>query len=166
MTIDDAVITDAKVNPGYSGGPLVDAAGRLIGMNVAYVSKRGIAVPVNTIAKIVERLQTGRPIRRAYIGVTSSQVAIPEEVSSRPDVGQESGAMILSVEKGTPASQAGIEFGDVVLRFGGRRVASPDDLAALLGDEETIGKTSDVSVLRGGKVVEFNVTPTAGKEGW
>lgn len=163
MTIEDAIITDARVNPGYSGGPLVDATGRLIGMNVAYVSKRGIAVPVSTISKVVQRLAKGQPFRRAYLGIVSNPVALPEEVSSDSRVGQDSGVMVFSVEDGTPAKQAGLSFGDVILRFSGKSVSSSEDLTGLLG-EEAIGKQTKVSVLRGGNVVELDITPTTGRE--
>jgi serine protease Do len=163
MTIEDAIITDARVNPGYSGGPLVDAAGRLIGMNVAYVSKRGIAVPLSTISKVVQRLAKGQPFRRAYLGIGSNPVALPEEVASDSRVGQDSGVMIFSVEDGTPAKQAGLSFGDVILRFGGKSVSDSEDLTGLLG-EEAIGKQAKLSVLRGGNVVELDITPTAGRE--
>jgi serine protease Do len=163
MTIENAVITDARVNPGYSGGPLVDASGRLIGMNVAYFSKRGIAVPVNTMSKVVQRLAKGQPFRRAYLGIVSNPVALPDEVSSDQRVGQESGVMVLSVEDGTPAKQSGLAFGDVLLRFNGKSVSSSEDLTGLLG-EEAIDQKSKLSVLRGGKVVELEITPTTGRE--
>ena len=163
MTIENAVITDARVNPGYSGGPLVDASGRLIGMNVAYVSKRGIAVPVNTISKVVERLATGKPFRRAYLGIVSNPVALPDEVSSDQKVGQDTGVMVFSVEDGTPAKQSGLAFGDVILRFNGKGVSSSEDLTGLLG-EDAIGKQAKLSVLRGGNVVELEITPTTGRE--
>lgn len=163
MTIENAVISDARVNPGYSGGPLVDASGRMIGMNVAYFSKRGIAVPVNTLSKVVKRLAEGQPFRRAFLGIVSNPVAFPDEVSSDQKVGQEAGVMVLSVEDGTPAKQSGLAFGDVLLRFNGKSVSSSEDLISLLG-EEAIGQKATLSVLRGGKVVELEITPTTGRE--
>jgi S1-C subfamily serine protease len=163
MSIENAVITDARVNPGYSGGPLVDASGRLIGMNVAYFSKRGIAVPVNTISAVVKRLAEGKPFKRAYLGIMSNPVALPDEVSSAQNVGQETGVMVLSIEEGTPAKQAGLAFGDVILRFNGKSISNSEDLTSFLG-EEAIGKAAKLSVLRGGSVVELAVTPTTGRE--
>jgi len=163
MTIEDAIITDARVNPGYSVGPLVDASGKMIGMNVAYASKRGIAVPVNTIAKVVQRLAEGQPFKRAYLGIVSNPVALPEEVSSAKGVGQEGGLMVYSVEEGTPAKQAGLSFGDVILRFDGKTVEDSEDLTSQLG-EEAIGKKVKLSVLRGGSVVDLDITPTTGRE--
>ena len=163
MTIENAVITDARVNPGYSGGPLVDASGRMIGMNVAYVSKRGIAVPVNTIAKIVQRISEGQPFKRAYLGVVTNPVALPEEVSSANQVGQEAGVMVFQVEDGTPAKQAGLSFGDVILRFNGKSISNSEDLSGLLG-EEAIGQKAKLSVLRGGSVLDLDITPASGRE--
>jgi S1-C subfamily serine protease len=163
MTIEDAVITDARVNPGYSGGPLVDASGQLVGMNVAYFSKRGIAVPVNTIAKVVKRLAEGKPFKRAYLGIVSNPVALPAEVSSDQRVGQETGVMVLSIEDGTPAKKSGLAFGDVILKFNGKSVSNSEDLTSFLG-EEAIGKQAKLAVLRGGNVVELEITPTTGRE--
>ena len=163
MTIEDAVVTDARVNPGYSGGPLVDASGRMIGMNVAYFSKRGIAVPVNTISKVVERLAEGRPFKRAYLGIVTNPVALPDEVASGKSVGQEAGVMVYSVEDDTPAKQAGLSFGDVILRFNGKSISSSEDLTSLLG-EEAIDQKAKLSVLRGGNVVELDITPATGRE--
>jgi S1-C subfamily serine protease len=163
MTIENAVITDARVNPGYSGGPLVDASGQLIGMNVAYFSKRGIAVPVNTIAKVVKRLAEGKPFKRAYLGIVSNPVALPTEVSSDQRVGQETGVMVLSIEDGTPAKKSGLAFGDVILKFNGKSVSNSDDLTSFLG-EEAIGKQAKLAVLRGGNVVGLEITPTTGRE--
>jgi S1-C subfamily serine protease len=163
MAIENAVITDARVNPGYSGGPLVDASGRLIGMNVAYFSKRGIAVPVNTLSKVVKRLAEGQPFRRAYLGIVSNPVALPDEISSDQRVGQEAGVMVLSVEEGTPAKRSGLAFGDVLLRFNGKSLSSSEDLASLLG-EEAIDQSAKLSVLRGGTVVELEIKPTTGRE--
>jgi S1-C subfamily serine protease len=163
MTIENAVITDARVNPGYSGGPLVDASGQLIGMNVAYFSKRGIAVPVNTIAKVVKRLAEGKPFKRAYLGIVSNPVSLPTEVSSDQRVGQETGVMVLSIEDGTPAKKSGLAFGDVILKFNGKSVSNSDDLTSFLG-EEAIGKQAKLAVLRGGNVVGLEITPTTGRE--
>jgi S1-C subfamily serine protease len=163
MTIENAVITDARVNPGYSGGPLVDASGQLIGMNVAYFSKRGIAVPVKTIAKVVKRLAEGKPFKRAYLGIVSNPVALPTEVSSDQRVGQETGVMVLSIEDGAPAKKSGLAFADVILKFNGKSVSDSDDLTSFLG-EEAIGKQAKLAVLRGGNVVELEITPTTGRE--
>ena len=163
MIIENAVITDARVNPGYSGGPLVDASGKMVGMNVAYFNKRGIAVPVNAISRVVERIAKGQPFKRAYLGIVSNPVSLPDEVAGDKRVGQDAGVMVYSVEDGTPAKKSGLAFGDVILRFGGKSISSSEDLTTLLG-EEAIGRQTKVTVLRGGNVVDLDITPTSGKE--
>ncbi len=163
VTIEDAIVTDARVNPGYSGGPLVDASGRVIGMNVAYFSKRGIAVPVATISKVVDRVENGQPFKKAYLGILSHPVSLPADVASSDGVGQDSGVMVCSVQDGTPAKLSGLSFGDIILRFDGKAVSDSEDLSGLLG-EEAIGKRTEVSVLRGGAVVDLEVTPATGRE--
>ncbi len=163
MTIENAIVSDARVNPGYSGGPLVDASGRLVGMNVAYFSSRDIAVPVDAIAKAVSRLESGQPLNRAYLGIASRTVELPEDIASDSRIGQDSGVMVLSVEGGTPAKSADLRFGDVILKFDDQKVSDQEDLSLLLS-EEAIGKERKVTVLRGGSVVEVHITPTAGRE--
>ena len=114
-------------------------------------------------SKVVERLATGKPYKRAYLGIATNPVALPDEVSADQNVGQESGVMVLSIEDGTPAKESGLAFGDVILRFNGQKVESSDDLTGFLG-EEAIGKQAKLAVLRGGNVVELDVTPTTGRE--
>jgi S1-C subfamily serine protease len=90
-------------------------------------------------------------------------VALPQDISSDKTVGQDVGVMVFAVEDGTAAKQAGLAFGDVLLTFNGERISSSEDLAALL-DEGAIGQKAKLTVLRGGKVVEIEITPTAGRE--
>lgn len=163
MGIEDAVVTDARLNPGYSGGPLVDASGKMVAMNVAYMSSRGIAVPIAKVSANIERLASGKTLTRAYLGVVTNPIPIPEEVASSPGVGQESGLIVLSVESGSAAQTAGLAFGDVLLGLGGTPVTGFRDLTRLL-TEDKIGKNVELKVLRGGKVEELSVTPRAAPE--
>jgi S1-C subfamily serine protease len=156
--IDDAVVTDARLNPGYSGGPLVDSSGRMVALNVAYMSSRGIAVPLQRISSTVEKLASGKPVGRAYLGVVTNPVPIPEEVASAPDVGQECGMLVLSVETGSAAKAAGLAFGDVLLGLDGSPVTGFHDLRRLL-TEEKVGHELKLRVLRAGRVEELSVTP-------
>jgi S1-C subfamily serine protease len=170
FNIQDAIVTDARVNQGYSGGPLVDASGKMIGLNVAAVSSRGIAVPIQTISKVFERLAAGKSTGRAYLGIVSNPVPLPEDV---PDLapqqqknGQSYGVIVLSVEAGSPAKDAGLALGDVLLSLDDNPVEGLRDLGSLL-TEERIGKATKLRVLRGGKVVELSVTPgTAPEREW
>ncbi len=161
VDIKEAIVTDARVNPGYSGGPLVDASGKMVGMNVALISNRGIAVPVSAISKIVERLSTGKPMSRAYLGVVSNPVELPTDVQGLSD--QATGLIILSVESDSPAKKAGLALGDVLLNFDGKTISGFHDLTAAL-TEGAIGKEAKLKVLRGGKIEEFSATPVAAAE--
>ncbi len=160
FSIENAIVTDARLNPGYSGGPLVDAAGRMVGMNVAYMMNRGIAVPVDTIRRSVEKMAKGESARRAYLGITSAPVSLPDEIAERADVGQESALMVYSVEADSAARKAGLAFGDVLLKFGENRLSDMRDLEGVL-DEEAIGKESKLVVLRGGELKELKVSPSS-----
>jgi S1-C subfamily serine protease len=165
FNIEDAIVTDARVNPGYSGGPLVDASGKMVGLNVAAVSSRGIAVPVQTISKVFERLAAGKSTGRAYLGIVSNPVPLPEDVPdlAQTQSGQSYGVIVLSVEAGSPAKEAGLALGDVLLGLDGNPVEGLRDLGTLL-TEERIGKATKLRVLRGGKVIELSVTPGAAPE--
>jgi serine protease Do len=158
--IDDAVVTDARLNPGYSGGPLVDASGRMVAMNVAYMSSRGIAVPIKKISGTVEKLASGRSVGRAYLGIVSNPIPIPDDVAKSASLDQDQGLIVLSVEPGSAAQSAGFAFGDILLALDGNQVGGFRDLTRAL-TEEKIGKALKVKVLRGGKVEELSVTPGA-----
>ncbi|MDG6901668.1 MAG: trypsin-like peptidase domain-containing protein [Nitrososphaerota archaeon] len=162
FSVRDAIVTDARLNPGYSGGPLIDASGRMVGMNVAYVMNRGIAVSADTIRRSLERMARGENVRRAYLGIVSSPIELPDEVASRQDVDQETGLMVFSVEQGSAARSAGMALGDVLLRFDGQRLANLQDLEGVL-DEEAVGKKARLVVLRGEQLKELTVVPVASR---
>jgi S1-C subfamily serine protease len=163
MGIEDAVVTDARLNPGYSGGPLVDASGKMIALNIAYMSSRGIAVPSRKVSETVERLASGKAIGRAYLGIVTNPIPLPEEVTNLSGVGQEHGLIVLSVEAGSAAKAAGLAFGDVLLSLDGSQVTGFRDLTRLL-TEDKAGKTLKLKVLRGGRVEELSVTPSLAPE--
>jgi len=159
FSVRNAIVTDARLNQGYSGGPLLDAGGRMIGMNVAYAFNRGIAVPVDTIGKEVERMAKGEGSRRAYLGIVSNPISLPEDVAGRQDVNQSGGLMILSVEPGSAAKKGGLALGDVMVKFGDLPVNSFQDLESQLA-EEAAGKQTKVVILRSEQLKELFVTPT------
>lgn len=161
--IEDAVVTDARLNPGYSGGPLVDASGRMVAMNVAYMSSRGIAVPIRRISSTVEKLASGKSVGRAYLGVITHPIPIPDDTAKTAALDQDQGLIILSVESGSAAKSAGFAFGDVMLSLDGNTIGGLHDLTRVL-TEEKIGKTLKAKVLRGGRVEELSVTPGAAPE--
>lgn len=158
MSMDNVIFTDAKLNPGYSGGPLVDASGRMIGLNSAYMESRGIAIPVDVVKGIVEKLTRQGTIRRAHLGLVTNNLELPSEIAGRPDVSQDSAVMVYSVESGSPAKQAGVLLGDVVLSFDGKPVRNTYDLPRLLTDE-VIGKSVILKILRSEQICEIAIVP-------
>ena len=156
--MNNVVITDARLNPGYSGGPLVDISGKMIGLNAFYVSSRGIAIRTSKIKGIVENLKSYGRVRRAYLGITSYPISIPEEVTRQAGMSQDSGLMIVSVEPNSPAKKAGLLIGDVVLSLDGNKVGSLHDIERLL-TQELIGKAVKLAVLRSEKLTELTIVP-------
>ena len=156
--MENIIATDAKLNPGFSGGPLVDAEGKLIGINTAYVWSRGIAIPVNKVKIIADRLMTGRVIRKGYLGIVGNSVVIPREIADQSGLDQETGVMVFSVEPGSPARKAGLAMGDVIVQFNGKPVTSFYDLPRLLA-EEVVGKETQLTIIRRENLLELAVTP-------
>jgi serine protease Do len=158
--MENVIATDAKLNPGFSGGPLVDVEGKIIGVNTAYVWSRGIAIPINKVKAVTDRLMSGRTIKKAYLGIIANTVAIPQEITEQTGVDQDTGVMIFSVEPGAPARKAGLAMGDVIVKFNEKPVTDFYDLPRLLA-EDVIGKETKLTIIRGEKLVELVITPTA-----
>lgn len=153
FSIGEAIVTDAKVNPGYSGGPLVNASGQLIGMNVAYVASRAIAVPVSRMQRLTESILSGRKTGRPYLGVGMNFVRL-ESSDSRTG----HGLIVLSVERGSPADKAGILIGDVILTVGEKHAAESLAEGELL-TENDIGRETVLGILRAGRRMEIKAVP-------
>jgi S1-C subfamily serine protease len=157
--MENVIATDAQLNPGFSGGPLIDVEGKLIGINTAYVWQRGIAIPINKVKSIVDRLMTGRVAQRGYLGIVANTVAIPEEIAEQAGLEQETAVMIFSVEPGSPARKAGLAMGDVLVKFNGKTVTEFYDLPRLLA-EDVIGKETKATIIRKENLIETTITPT------
>ena len=145
--MENVIATDAQLNPGFSGGPLVDVEGKIIGINTAYVWQRGIAIPINKVKAVADRLMTGKIAQKGYLGIIANTVAIPEEIAEQAGLEQESGVMIFSVEAGSPARKAGLAMGDVLVKFNGKPVTDFYDLPRLLA-EDVIGKETKLTIIR------------------
>ena len=161
--MENVIATDAKLNPGFSGGPLVDAQGKLIGINTACVWQRGIAIPINKVKNITDRLLTGGKIKKAYLGLIANTVALPQEIQEEAGIDQETGVMVFQVEPGAPAKKAGLTMGDVIVGFNGKPVTDFYDLPRLLV-EDVAGKQTKLTVIREDKLLELTITPVE-KEG-
>lgn len=157
--MENVIVTDAKLNPGFSGGPLVDASGRMIGLNTAYVWSRGIAIPMNKVKSVTDRLMNGGKIKRAYLGIVSNTVPIPQDTANQTGIKQEAGIMVFSVEPDSPAKKAGLAMGDVIVKFNENPVANFYDLPRLL-TEDIVGKKTKISILRGEKLMELTAIPS------
>lgn len=157
--MENIIATDAQLNPGFSGGPLIDVDGKLIGINTAYVWQRGIAIPINKVKGIADRLMAGRTAQRGYLGIIANTVAIPEEIADQAGLEQETGVMIFSVESGSPARKAGLAMGDVLVKFNGKPVTEFYDLPRMLA-EDVIGKETKLTIIRRENLIETTIIPT------
>jgi S1-C subfamily serine protease len=156
--LDNVIATDARLNPGYSGGPLIGVSGKMIGLNTAYVWQRGIAIPVNTLKLVIETLTREGRVKRGYLGIITRPMLLPREIATRADVNQSEALMVLTVEPGSPARNAGLAIGDIILRLGTEPIGSVYDLHKALG-KDLIGRPSKLTILRGERILELSVTP-------
>jgi S1-C subfamily serine protease len=163
--IEDVIQTDASLNPGNSGGPLIDSAGRVIGVNTATIlPAQGIcfAIGINTAKFVASRLLRDGRIRRSYIGVSAQTVPIHRRVVRFYDLPSETGAMVLSIEEDSPAKRAGLREGDIVVALEGQPVAGVDDLHRLLTDVR-VGVGSTLTVVRYTEKLELRIVPEEAK---
>ncbi len=159
--IDDVIQTDAALNPGNSGGPLVNSRGEVVGINTAVImGAQGIcfAVASNTASFVLSELVRHGRVRRGYIGVAAQTMQIPRRLQLAASTGA-SGAMITHIEPGSPAAQAGILSRDILVALDGKPAEGVDDLLRRL-NAESIGRTLSVSVLRGGQRIDVKLTPS------
>ena len=160
--MDDVIQTDAALNPGNSGGPLVTTRGEVIGINTAMIlPAQGLcfAIASNTARFVVGRLIRDGRMRRSYIGIAGQSVPIPRAVARANQVAVSSGVFVTSVEAESPASAAGVRDGDVILAFGAEPIAGIDDLHRLLS-EDCIGVPVALTLLRSAERRQLIVTPS------
>jgi len=160
--MDDIIQTDAALNPGNSGGPLVTTRGEVIGINTATILQaQGLcfAIASSTARFVAARLIRDGRIRRSYIGVGGQTVPIPRAVARANQLAVSSGVFVVSVEAGSPAATAGLRDGDVVLAFAGQAVTGIDDLHRLLTDER-IGVAATLTILRSAERRQLTIVPT------
>ena len=148
--------TDVVMYPGFSGGPLVSADGRVIGLNTSGLARGvSLSLPAATLQRVVPMLLTHGHIRRGYLGIGAQPVRLPEDIAGQ--LGQETGVLLMSVEPGGPAASAGMTLGDTLVGLEGAPIRHMDDLLAALGGDR-IGQPLAARILRGGKLQEMRVT--------
>ena len=159
--IDDVIQTDAALNPGNSGGPLVNSFGEVIGVNTAVIlPAQGLcfAVASNLAQFVVGKLIIDGRVRRGYIGIAGQAVPLAPRTVSGLQLGVKSGILVQHIEPDTPAYNSELEQGDVIVGFNGENVHSIDDLHKLL-NEKTIGQKLEMIVLRRGRKERVRVVP-------
>ncbi len=160
--IEDVIQTDAALNPGNSGGPLVSSRGEVIGINTAVImGAQGIcfAVASNTANHVLSEIILHGRVRRGYIGVAAQTTPVPRRQALAAGIDNRFGAMLTSLDQDGPASQAGLLSHDLVVRLDGEPVTGVDDLVRLL-DRNRIGKPVGIEVLRLGRLRSFEAVPT------
>ena len=154
--IDTEIQTDLGIHTGFSGSALVDMRGRVIGVNTAGIYRATAnVIPTATVRRVVDALLAHGQVRRGYLGIGTQPVRLPRELAER--LGQPSGLLIVSVQPGSPADQAGLVLGDAILSFEGIPLRHPGELLPLL-EEERIGKEATLNILRAGEVRDVRVT--------
>jgi S1-C subfamily serine protease len=164
--IDDVLQTDAALNPGNSGGPLVNSRGEVIGVNTAMIMPaQGIcfAIAVNTAKFVAGRLIKDGRVRRSRIGISVQTVALPRRVVQQHGLKTEGGVLVVGVEPGGPADRTGLAEGDVLIGFDGHPVAGIDDLHRLL-TEERVNVWTRLEVLRGSETLTLDIIPREARD--
>ncbi len=164
--IEGIIQTDAALNPGNSGGPLVDFRGHVIGVNTAIIAgSQGIcfAISSNTAQQVASQLINFGSVRRAYLGVILQMARIPRRVAARHGIAQETAALVTEIDNDGAAHKAGIKASDLIVKAGERLVLSPDDLQTALG-QHRIGDPLVVEVLRAGERLAMDTLPTLLRE--
>jgi S1-C subfamily serine protease len=160
--IDDVIQTDAALNPGNSGGPLVDSRGQVIGVNTAMIMPaQGIcfAIAANTVSFVMTKLIHEGRVRRSYLGVGGQTVPLHRRVVRFHALPKESGVFVASVDPNSPAGRAGLRDGDLIVAYGDQPIAGIDDLHRLLTEEQA-GVPARLTIIRDLKMETVEVTPT------
>ena len=156
--IDQFIGLDLVLHPGAAGGPLTDTHGRVLGINTLGLSRSmALTIPVSTVNRVVTHLLEKGHMGLGYLGLGMRPIPLPENLKSTLNLSADSGLIVVTVEPDGPGSKAGVLFSDVIIALEGTAVSNIRDLQAFL-EPESVSKTIPVSIIRGGKPIEINVT--------
>jgi len=162
--VDNVIQTDAALNPGNSGGPLVNSLGDVIGVNTAMIRPgQGIcfAIPIDTAVWVAAALIHDGRVRRAYLGMAGQTVPILKRLTVHHALRNTSGVLVVSTEKGSPAERASIRDGDILIALAGQTIESIDDLHRLLAGDR-VGESLPIEALRGTELIKASIRPSDG----
>lgn len=156
--VDRLIRLDLVMYPGFSGGPLVDASGRVVGLNTSGLARESrLAVPATTVARVTDELLRQGHVSRGYLGLGMQTVGLPEALRAQLGLPNELGLIVVTVQPGGPAERAGVLLGDVLVALDGAPVAELEHVQARLGGDR-IGTTVTALVIRAGARVEARIT--------
>jgi S1-C subfamily serine protease len=156
--LDEYIRTETTPYPGFSGGPLVNTEGEVLGLNTSGLTRgSSLTIPNKVAWRVAEALATHGSVKRGYLGVRTQPVEIPEAARQALKREQEHGLLVLWLEEGGPAEKSGVLVGDILVAISDQPVGDPDDLFSAL-NTDTVGKAIAVEVLRGGRPETVSVT--------
>lgn len=156
--VDRFIRADLTLYPGFSGGPLVDVAGRIVGINTSGLTRHwSVAIPPSTIDRVADALLAKGRIARGYLGVGLQPVRMPDAVARALQLARNGGAIVVGVEPGSPADRGGLLIGDVLVAIDGTPVTDVEDVHGLLGPDK-VGVQASVRVIRAGALAQVPVT--------
>jgi S1-C subfamily serine protease len=155
--IEGVIYADVTLYPGFSGGPLVDLSGKVVGLNSSQLTRQNSsALPVVTLRRVANALLTHGRVQRGYLGVGTQQTTLPPALAQKAGVTQQAGLMIVTVEPGSPAEKAGLLLGDLLLTLGGQPTTDGATLRAQLGADR-LGQSLSAKILRGGEPLDISI---------
>ncbi|WP_341528018.1 trypsin-like peptidase domain-containing protein [Nostoc sp. UHCC 0302] len=155
--IDQFIRPDITLYSGFAGGPLVDAAGNVVGMNTSGRRGTALTIPTTTVDRIVNQLVAKGHISKGYLGVGMQPVRLPNNLKTALNLSSATGVIVVNVEPSGPADNAGVLLGDVLVTLDGANVSDTGDVLALLNGSDRIGKLVKTQVIRGGVLVELDI---------
>lgn len=155
--IDQFIRPDITLYPGFAGGPLIDAAGYVVGMNTSGRRGTALTIPASTVNRVVDQLFAKGRIARGYLGLGMQPVRLPKNLKTSLNLSSAAGVIVVNVEPNGPADNAGVLIGDVLVTFDNTPVNDTGDVLALLNSGDRVGKTIKVQLIRAGALVELAI---------